>query len=302
MKILLSDKSLRVKSPTFAADPPAVRHTTVRKMDSEQAVDCRDWLAVEEPLEIRLNYVAKGRRQGKVVSITMRTPGQDRELAAGFLFTEGIVRKPEEIARIYAAETPGQAVNQILIELAGDMEPDLPRLERRFFSSSSCGVCGKTTVESLDLDGMDIPAIDSPKMNREILCHLPDALKKRQAVFAQTGGLHAAALFSPGGELLDLREDVGRHNALDKLIGAAFLEKRIPLSHCVLLLSGRVSFELMQKSVAAGIPFVAAVGAPSSLAVDVARRFQATLAGFLRGSRFNIYSGTRRIFSESVRG
>ena len=283
-----------MKSVSRPADPPALRHTTLRKVDSEHAVDCRDWLAVEEPLEIRLNYSAKGRRQGKIVSITMRTPGQDRELAAGLLFAEGIVRTPGEISGIYAD------ANQILVELSENVEPDLPRLERRFFASSSCGVCGKAAIESLDLDGMDVPATDSPVMRQEILCRLPDALRERQAVFAQTGGLHAAALFSTAGELLDVREDVGRHNALDKLIGAAFLEKQLPLSRCVLLLSGRVSFELMQKAVAAGIPVVAAVGAPSSLAVDVARRFQMTLVGFLSASRFNIYSGTRRIAGKSV--
>jgi len=283
-----------MKSVSRPADPPALRHTTLRKVDSEHAVDCRDWLAVEEPLEIRLNYSSKGRRQGKIVSITMRTPGQDRELAAGLLFAEGIVRTPGEISGIYAD------ANQILVELSENVEPDLPRLERRFFASSSCGVCGKAAIESLDLDGMDVPATDSPVMRQEILCRLPDALRERQAVFAQTGGLHAAALFSTAGELLDVREDVGRHNALDKLIGAAFLENRLPLSRCVLLLSGRVSFELMQKAVAAGIPVVAAVGAPSSLAVDVARRFQMTLVGFLSASRFNIYSGTRRIADKSV--
>ena len=276
------------------SDPSSLRHTTLRKVDSAHAADCRDWLAVEEPLEIRLNYSSKGRRQGKIVSITMRTPGQDRELAAGLLFAEGIVRTPGEISGIYAD------ANQILVELSENVEPDLPRLERRFFASSSCGVCGKAAIESLDLDGMDVPATDSPVMRQEILCRLPDALRERQAVFAQTGGLHAAALFSTAGELLDVREDVGRHNALDKLIGAAFLENRLPLSRCVLLLSGRVSFELMQKAVAAGIPVVAAVGAPSSLAVDVARRFQMTLVGFLSASRFNIYSGTRRIAGKSV--
>ena len=283
-----------MKSVSRPADPPALRHTTLRKVDSEHAVDCRDWLAVEEPLEIRLNYSSKGRRQGKIVSITMRTPGQDRELATGLLFAEGIVRTPGEISGIYAD------ANQILVELSENVEPDLPRLERRFFASSSCGVCGKAAIESLDLDGMDVPATDSPVMHQEILCRLPDALRERQAAFAQTGGLHAAALFSTAGELLDVREDVGRHNALDKLIGAAFLENRLPLSRCVLLLSGRVSFELMQKAVAAGIPVVAAVGAPSSLAVDVARRFQMTLVGFLSASRFNIYSGTRRIAGKSV--
>ena len=283
-----------MKSVSRPADPPALRHTTLRKVDSEHAVDCRDWLAVEEPLEIRLNYSSKGRRRGKIVSITMRTPGQDRELATGLLFAEGIVRTPGEISGIYAD------ANQILVELSENVEPDLPRLERRFFASSSCGVCGKAAIESLDLDGMDVPATDSPVMRQEILCRLPDALRERQAAFAQTGGLHAAALFSTAGELLDVREDVGRHNALDKLIGAAFLENRLPLSRCVLLLSGRVSFELMQKAVAAGIPVVAAVGAPSSLAVDVARRFQMTLVGFLSASRFNIYSGTRRIAGKSV--
>jgi len=283
-----------MKSVSRPADPPALRHTTLRKVDSEHAVDCRDWLAVEEPLEIRLNYSSKGRRGGKIVSITMRTPGQDRELATGLLFAEGIVRTPGEISGIYAD------ANQILVELSENVEPDLPRLERRFFASSSCGVCGKAAIESLDLDGMDVPATDSPVMRQEILCRLPDALRERQAAFAQTGGLHAAALFSTAGELLDVREDVGRHNALDKLIGAAFLENRLPLSRCVLLLSGRVSFELMQKAVAAGIPVVAAVGAPSSLAVDVARRFQMTLVGFLSASRFNIYSGTRRIAGKSV--
>lgn len=235
-----------------------------------------DYVAVEEPLQIRLN--------GRDVAITMRTPGYDRELAAGFLFTEGILSRPEQIQSIVADELGA-------IEVKADAEIDIG--SRNFYVTSSCGVCGKASIEALRSAGA--VNVSSIEVTLDILSGLPAKLREGQAVFEHTGGLHAAALFNVGGELLALREDVGRHNAVDKLIGTAFLENRIPLTGHILMLSGRISFELVQKAVMAQIPVVAAVGAPSSLAVETALRFGITLAGFLRDGRCNVYTNAERI-------
>lgn len=233
----------------------------------------------------------------------MRTPGHDFELAAGFLFTEGILRDADQIREIrwshHESGNPRQLGNSVTVELNPGVEVDLDRLERHFYTTSSCGVCGKASIEaviqSAAAQGCAMPARDTPVVEKAVIHCLPEALRRAQAVFERTGGLHAAALFSPDGTLELLREDVGRHNAVDKLIGAELLARHMPLSERLLFVSSRASFELVQKALMAGIPILAAVGAPSSLAVETALRLQMTLIGFVRDRRFNIYSGASRI-------
>jgi len=253
----------------------------VRKIEGDSSASFQDLLAVEEPLEIRL--------QDKPISITMRTPGHDPELAAGFLFTEGILHGAHQIHDIQVSK------NSIAVHLNRDIEVDLDRLQRNFYTTSSCGVCGKASIEALRVQGCPVLPGNSTRVETSIIHRLPQAQRDEQAVFARTGGLHAAALFDFQGNLILLREDVGRHNAVDKLIGAQMLAGRMPLSQTLLLVSGRASFELTQKALMAGIPILAAVGAPSSLAVETAQRFNMTLLGFVRDGRFNIYSGASRI-------
>jgi FdhD protein len=250
-----------------------------------------DLLAVEEPLEVRLGHDVDGRRVHAAVSITMRTPGHDYELAVGFLYTEGIVVAREQVSGVHACGLR----NVVRVDLATGVGVDLSRLERHFYTSSSCGVCGKASLEAVQVCARHRLAEGLPVVEADVIHRLPEALRAAQPVFDRTGGLHAAALFSTGGELLCLREDVGRHNALDKLIGAQLLACRAPLSKDVLLVSGRASFELVQKAVVAGIPILAAVGAPSSLAVSLARKHRLTLIGFVRQGRFNIYTGAERV-------
>lgn len=255
-----------------------------------------DTLAVEEPLEIRLGLVDNGKFTHKAVSITMRTPGNDFELAAGFLFTEGILQNPDQIKTIkHCGKFPNNQ-NTVRLDLTENPEVNLDKLTRNFYTTSSCGVCGKSSLEALTVSGAK--AIDeniSLKVSSEIIHELPEKLLENQTVFGATGGLHAAALFDVSGNLTALREDVGRHNAVDKLIGAKFLENALPLNDRILFLSGRASFELIQKAVMAQIPVICAVGAPSSLAVEAAKEFNLTLLGFVRDERFNIYSGTERL-------
>ena len=240
----------------------------------------QDLVAVEDPLQIRLG--------DRDLAITMRTPGNDEELAAGFLFTEGILTERAQIGRIECAD------NLVTIQPAAGVElPAIP--ERNFYMTSSCGVCGKASIDALHAAGCTSPPRDQPTVDAALIRGLPDVLRPTQSVFERTGGLHAAALFDVAGALQCVREDVGRHNALDKLVGRAFLDGRAPLSQSILLVSGRVSFELVQKAPMAGIPVLAAVGAPSSLAVETALRFGMTLAGFVRDGRFNVYAGESRI-------
>ncbi len=253
-----------------------------------------DVLATEEPMEIRL--IAGGQRQ--TVAVTMRTPGADFELAAGFLYGEGIVSSPEETKKISYCVDPDvdaeQQYNIVNVELRGGREYDLRPLERHFYTTSACGVCGKASLEQLELRGC--PVIPpGPEVAPEVIYSLPEKLREAQGLFEATGGLHAAALFDAEGELVALREDVGRHNATDKLVGWALLEGRLPLGDHIVMVSGRSSFEILQKCLAAGVPIVCAISAPSSLAVDVARRFNMTLVGFLRGNRFNVYSAPERV-------
>jgi FdhD protein len=248
-----------------------------------------DSLATEEPMEIRVD--APGLEQ-RTVAVTMRTPGNDFELAAGFLHTEGIVG-PGDVRRVRYCDVPRdeQQYNVVTVDLARPYDPDL--LQRNFYTTSSCGVCGKASLDSISV--RCAPVAEGPAVGEAVVVALPDRLREAQRVFERTGGLHAAGLFDPAGELLELREDVGRHNAVDKLIGHALLHDLLPLSDRVLMVSGRLSFEIVQKAAVAGLPVVCAVSAPSSLAVDAGRRFGMTLVGFLRGSRFNIYTHPERI-------
>ena len=275
--------------PARAERPSNKRKLKVVTVDGTRVRRRSDTLATEEPLELRL--LAGGERQN--VAVTMRTPGADFELAAGFLYGEGIVKNRDEILRISYCTEAEQQYNTVNVTLRGAM-PEVERLERHFTTTSACGVCGKASLESLELQACPLP--DSAfSVSPAVITSLPDKLRAAQGLFDATGGLHAAALFSKTGELVSLREDVGRHNALDKLVGWALLEGLLPLSDHIVLLSGRASFELLQKSLMAGVPLVCAVSAPSSLAVSVARAFNVTLLGFLRGQRFNIYSGETRV-------
>jgi FdhD protein len=269
----------------------------VHKIQGTQSrVLAQDALAIEEPLEIRLSYDAEGKRTSKSLSITMRTPGHDFDLAAGFLFTEGIVQEATQIADMqHCAKAGGGEANVVRVDLRADVAIDFARLQRHFYTSSSCGVCGKTSIEVLQATACPTIPPTALTIEADIIHSLPDKLRTVQAVFEATGGLHAAALFDAAGELLDLREDVGRHNAVDKLIGAQFRADKTPLAERLLLVSGRASFELVQKALMGGVPILAAVGAPSSLAVELASNFGMTVIGFVRNDRFNIYSGSDRI-------
>jgi FdhD protein len=289
----------------------AVVDTSVERVIGLDSHSTEDFLAVEEPLEIQLGYGPPNARAMKSISVTMRTPGYDFELAAGFLMTEGVVRDVNDIEQIiYAAENaaplpmntearpsalPYQPRKNIVrVELAPDVEVSLANLERNFYTTSSCGICGKASLLALQTV---CPArvTNSFSVDAQLLYTLPARLRDAQSVFDRTGGLHGAGLFDADGQLLALREDVGRHNAVDKLLGFEFLADRTPLRNRLLLLSGRASFELLQKALMGGVSMVAAVGAPSSLAVQVAREFDIILVGFLRDDHFNIYHGADHI-------
>jgi FdhD protein len=257
-----------------------------------------DAVAIEEPLEIRLAWRADGQAREQTISITMRTPGNDLELAIGFLFTEGIVSDPAQVEAVDHCGPPVgplQLRNVVKVALADGAKVDLGRLERHFYTTSSCGVCGKTSLEALRVQ-VPAPVENAAlRVSAAALSALPDRLRVEQEVFGKTGGIHASALFDSAGRVLALREDVGRHNALDKLIGSLFVERRLPIGDFGVLVSGRASFELMQKAVMAGAGMLAAVGAPSSLAVELARDHGVALVGFLRGGRFNVYAGHEHI-------
>lgn len=245
----------------------------------------KDSLAVEEPLEIRV--------RGRSVAVTMRTPGHDRELAAGFLLTERIVRQRKDLIDIAPCRACLEPENTLDVFLAPGVEVDFAALTRHVFATSSCGLCGKASIEAVK---QHFPPVDSQTtVSAKLLAQLPARMRRAQRTFAQTGGLHAAAVFDARGKLLVLREDVGRHNAVDKVLGFGFLEKTFPFDSHILLVSGRASFEIMQKALAARIPMVCAVSAPSSLAVEFAREANQTLVGFLRGATMNIYAGAERI-------
>jgi FdhD protein len=251
----------------------------------------KDLLATEEPLEILL----RAGEEQKTIAITMRTPGNDYDLAAGFLHNEGIIHSKNDFSNMtYCVDGNQQEYNSLRVQLTADSFPELHQLERHFFTNSACGVCGTTFLD--DLTERNLPAIPiGPMVDASLITSLPDKLRASQDLFESTGGLHAAALFDLDGNLLAVREDVGRHNALDKLIGWGLLNDQLPFHNKILMVSGRASYELLQKSFVAGVPIFCAVSAPSSLAVDVAQRFGITLIGFLRGNKFNIYTGVERI-------
>ncbi len=275
----------------MARKPRSVDLTQVSEWDDGAIRRKEDYLAAEEPLEIRIG--------DDPLSVTMRTPGHDLELAAGFLFTEGLVQRRAQIVALEAlepdAETPAEnRGNVVVAKLAPESTPDFEKMRRHFFAASSCGICGKASIDSVRARTLAPPNPDF-RFDPEILVRLPDALRESQAVFGRTGGLHAAGLFDAAGKLLVLREDIGRHNAVDKVIGWALLEERVPLGETILLVSGRGGFEIVQKAIVAGLPVVASVSAPSSLAVQLARELGQTLIGFLRGRRFVVYAGAERI-------
>lgn len=268
----------------------------INRFEEDAVTAANDLLIVEEPLELRVKYYRDGAPREVTVSITMRTPGKDTALALGFLYAEGIITTRDDVRA--ATETPTGARDKpfaagVTIELAPTVAFDPASLERRLFSTSSCGVCGR-----LHLDHLPAPAKkhDGFRISRTRLYHLPASISGAQTLFQHTGGLHAAALFDETGTLIHLSEDVGRHNAMDRLIGHALTGGiGLPLNAHVVLFSGRVSYELMQKAVVAGVPVVASIGAPSSLAVDIARAYDVTLIGFLRNNRFNVYAGEERV-------
>jgi len=282
---------------------PSVSYSKIKKVSNGGVLETTDLLAAEEPLEIRIGYGNANDRQQKNISVTMRTPGNDFELAIGFLFTEGIISGVNDISEIKYCTDANTIENQeniVRAELKESVSFDFKNLERIFYTTSSCGVCGKASIDAVKT----VCRIDTEpgnlKVKKELIYTLPDLLRKHQNVFEHTGGLHACALFDAEGHLILSREDVGRHNALDKLIGACLALKQdqpgtFSFHNYILLLSGRASFELLQKSAMAGIKIVAAIGAPSSLAVETAQEFGITLIGFLRGESFNVYSGEERL-------
>ncbi len=278
-------------------DPESTRTFPVRQHTGGGARDENDHIAVEEPMEIRVGYGGDEERSARSLSITMRTPGHDFELAAGFLFTERILTRREQIRSIEfcGPAAPGRKTSNIVRVDTRETNLDLDRLQRHFFTTSSCGICGKVSLEALEVGELPPLDPDRPRIANELIYRLPDSLRTSQPLFDRTGGLHAAGLVEANGTLREVREDVGRHNAVDKLIGRRFLDGTMPLADQLMVVSGRASFEILQKALAAGVPAIVAVGAPSSLAVDLAQRFGMTLIGFASPERFNVYSGLQRI-------
>ncbi len=277
---------------TTNMETSSITYHKITRISGNDAEELDDQLAVEEPLEIRIAFQATDRMERKSISVTMRTPGNDQELAAGFLFTEAIIHSKSQIDHI-SHEALDE--NRVLVTFSDGFEPVLGSLERNFYTTSSCGVCGKASIDAIKTRSAYANAGEDLVMEKEVLYRLPEQIAQHQNVFESTGGLHASALFDIGGQFMMLREDVGRHNALDKLIGASLLADSLPLDNHILLLSGRASFELIQKAAMAGIRIVAAIGAPSSLAVQLAEESGITLVGFLKKDKFNIYSGHHRI-------
>ena len=270
----------------------------ISKVDDSGITRKKDDVAVEEPLEIQVSSRSADGSAAKSVSITMRTPGADQELAVGFLFTEGIIASADQVlsVRHYGeADADSGLQNIVRVEIDPNVDLQLDRLERHFYTTSSCGVCGKASLDALRVTGQSSLAAHQTQFSAKLLTGMPDIVRAQQPLFSKTGGLHAAAIFGSDGDIAIVKEDVGRHNATDKAIGALFSAGKLPANQMALLVSGRASFELMQKALVAGIPLLAAVGAPSSLAVQMAKEFNMTLVGFLRDGAFNIYAGGERI-------
>jgi FdhD protein len=273
-------------------------HHSVRRLRTGVWSQDDDILAAEEPLEIRLLWEEAGQIVRKPIAVTMRTPGDDFELAAGFLYGEGIIAGQEDLVDVsYCTdEDEDQRLNIVNVTLRPGLTFDASRLERNFYTTSSCGVCGKAALDALEVQGCPVLP-HGPRVHDETICSLPVKLREAQAVFERTGGLHASGLFSRDGTLVSLREDVGRHNAFDKLVGERVLSGETAMHDYIVMLSGRASFELLQKALMARIPIVAAVGAPSSLAVELAQSFNITLCGFVKADGMNVYTGEGRILS-----
>ncbi len=278
---------------------PHTSHIEVRRVTGDFATKDHDHVAVEEPLEIQLGLERKGIRTIRSISVTMRTPGNDDELATGFLFGEGILNRPSDVAGIEFPLAEDGSNNIVRLHLKTGVSFDPRQLERHFYTTSSCGICGKTSLEAVRKMARRLPVTpDSFQVSSRIVHQLPERLRSAQQIFADTGGLHAAALFDATGRLCSVHEDVGRHNAVDKVIGSEWLAGRIPPQDRILFVSGRASFELVQKAARAGISIFAAVGAPSSLAIELAEACGLTLLGFVRDARFNIYAGRHRLRTE----
>lgn len=276
----------------------SIKDMPIRKVNGFESSFFADTLSVEEPLEIRISYGPETQKTYKNISVTMRTPGNDFDLAIGFLYTEGIITSYLNIKKVYHIKMNCglQKKNIVQVDLIENFTPHLMQSDRNFYTTSSCGVCGKSSIESIKTVSV-FNHLENPKLNitTDILYQLPQKLRLAQSNFAATGGIHASGLFTVEGDLLLLREDVGRHNALDKLIGCALIDNLLPLNKHILLLSGRISFELIQKAAMAGISVVAAIGAPSTLAVEIAAEFNITLLGFLKEDRFNIYYSSEKV-------
>ncbi|HSH74830.1 MAG TPA: formate dehydrogenase accessory sulfurtransferase FdhD [Longimicrobiales bacterium] len=274
----------------------AIRAVRVARSRGSDTQRVRDDLAVEEPLEIRVSWTGRdGRAKVEPLAVTMRTPGDDFDLVAGFLVGEGVVSTLEDLVEMtYCRGGEAQEYNTVEARLGAGAGFDPDRLRRNFYTTSSCGVCGKASLEAVEAQGCRVLP-DGLRIGAELLPELPERLRAGQTVFERTGGLHAAGLFDTEGERRIVREDVGRHNAVDKVLGRAFLDRMLPARGLVMVVSGRASFELVQKAVMGGVSVLVAVGAPSSLAVDLAQRFNQTLVGFARGDGFNVYSGGERI-------
>jgi len=271
---------LRRASYNLGVPEERIAPVAVTRIAAGSVTRNEDVLAVEEPLEIR----AAWQEREKNISVTMRTPGDDYDLAAGFLFTEGLIRSAEDIESIRHWGSP----NVVRVELRVPI--DASKLDRHFYTTSSCGVCGKSSIDAVRVLG-GAPALLPVRVSQDVVNRLPNLLQQNQSAFRATGGLHGAAVFTSSGDLLRIREDIGRHNAVDKAIGSLFRDGATPLSDSILMVSSRASFELVQKAIVAGIPALAAVGAPSTLAVQLAREFGLTLLGFVRDGRFNVYAG-----------
>ena len=270
----------------------AIAQQRIRIITSGDSQEAEDELAVEEPLEIQLSYIESGKKIKKTVSVTMRTPGNDDELAVGFLFTEGTITQKSQVKSV---KNDVIQENKVVVNLADGFSPEINSLERNFYTTSSCGVCGKASIDAIKTVSIYQNNDDAIFVGKQVIFSLKEKLNVQQSIFESTGGLHASALFDLNGRFITLREDVGRHNALDKVIGNALLNDLLPLTNKILLLSGRASFELIQKAAMAGMKIVAAIGAPSSLAVKLAEESNITLIGFLKSDKFNIYSGFERI-------
>lgn len=279
----------------------SVKSVQIKKINIESSISKADLLAVEEPLEIRLAFGNPKNRIQKSLAVTMRTPGNDFELVYGFLFSEGIIQQKADVVAIkycFDKDKLQEQDNIVRVELHPDLDFDPMQFERHFYTNSSCGVCGKSSIESI-ASQCKLETDETTRIAGDIFYSLPDKLRASQQIFEHTGGIHACALFDDKGNLLMMREDVGRHNAMDKLIGAAFYKEILPLKNKLILLSGRCSFELVQKALTAGTPVVASVGAPSSLAVALAQQYNMSLLGFLKKQSYNIYTAKERIITNT---